>query len=66
MCGLALALFVVGQGVTQFFVADVRDGLARSVAFFVVWLAVPIFQFASLLLGRNHEPPPPTTPVEEE
>ena len=54
-CGLGLVVFVVGQGVTQFVFAAESDAVARPLALFVVWLAVPVFQFAALVLGREPE-----------
>ena len=56
VCGLALAVFVVGQGVTQF--AFDPSGAARALAFFIVWIAVPLVQFVALVLGRNAAEPP--------
>ncbi|MFW6163343.1 MAG: hypothetical protein ACODAJ_11290 [Planctomycetota bacterium] len=53
LCGTALAVFVVGQAVTQFLCAPGEGALARPMAVFIVWLAVPVFQCAALLLGRQ-------------
>ena len=57
VCGIALVVFVVGQGATQFLLVPAGEGLARPLAFFIVWIAVPVFQFAALVLGRHEDEP---------
>ena len=51
ICGLALAVYVFGQGVTQFMFDP--GGYSRALAFFIVWITVPVVQFVALVLGRN-------------
>jgi len=58
VCLSALAVFVGGQAVTQFVFVRGDGGVARALALFVVWVAVPVFQFAALALGVRHEQPP--------
>ncbi len=60
VCGLGLAVFVIGQGITQFMFAPDGAGVARPLALFVVWVAVPVFQFAALMLGNAEEEPEPS------
>jgi len=53
VCLTALAVFVIGQGITQFALGHQDGSLSRAVALFVFWLSLPIFQFVSLTLGRR-------------
>jgi hypothetical protein len=55
LCGAALAVFVVGQALTQFLFASEAEALARPMAIFIVWITVPAFQCAALLLGRQED-----------
>ena len=70
VCALGLLVFVVGQAITQLSDADAEGGLARALALFVVWIAIPVCQFATLTLGRRRDAPPcqaeaPATPAGE-
>jgi len=48
---------VIGQGITQFMFAPDGAGVARPLALFIVWVALPVFQFAALMLGNAEEEP---------
>ncbi len=56
VCGAALAVFGLGQVVTQFMGAQPGDPWAKAVALVVIWMVLPVFQFAALLLGSNRAP----------
>jgi predicted nucleic acid-binding Zn ribbon protein len=54
VCIGGLVIFVIGQIIAQFVLGHEDGSLPRSVALFVFWVSVPIFQFVSLMLGRSH------------
>ena len=51
VCGATLAVFAVGQVVTQCVGLAPEDPKAKAVALIVIWLALPILQFVALILG---------------
>jgi len=58
VCGYALAVFGIGQITTQILKLQADDPIPKAIAIMIVWLALPIFQFISLILGGTYNPRP--------
>lgn len=51
VCLAALVVFVVGHGLTGIISASSNGHWAQSLALFVVWVSVPVFQYVAFQLG---------------
>ena len=57
VCLAALVVFGAGETVTRFLFLSGRDGLARGLALFVFWMAVPVFQYCIFRLAYQAAEP---------